>query len=166
MTKLYTVNQKVFSVFVYAFFLLASTIAYSADTNDQDCSSKKNPFEQLSCYATMAKATNNLNACDQAAHAGVRYQCYAIFAEFSDSPAICNKIPATTNEHRSLIDICISDVAKKVHDASLCEGIITKGLRDSCYLKLANEMSDRTLCAKIQDAGLKSICSKKSAINE
>lgn len=91
-------------------------------------------------------------------------ECYAIFAEHSASPAVCQKIPSKTQEHRSLIDVCLSDVAQKANDPNICETIITSGLRDSCYLKLAKKSGKHALCEKIKDDGLKSVCSEKSVI--
>jgi hypothetical protein len=149
---------------VGALFLLGAVSACDAAANTDDCASKKNLFVQLSCYAAAAKATNDLAACDQALHEGIRYQCYAIFAEYSGSPEVCHKIPPRTDEHRSLIDACLSDVATKILSPSLCEEIATPGLRDSCYLKLAKKTGAPALCARIGDPGLKSACNGEPVI--
>jgi hypothetical protein len=144
-----------------ALLYLVTATSLGANVNLDDCASRKNLFEQISCYAAAAEASNDIAPCDQATDEGVRYQCYAIFAEYSSSPGVCSKIPATTEEHRSLVDICLSDVAKKERNPNLCEKIVTPGLRDSCYLKLAIVVGDPALCAKIRDPGLKSTCSGK-----
>jgi hypothetical protein len=149
-----------------ALLLLVGATPLGAGANLDDCASRKDPFEQISCYAAAAKAANDIAPCDRATNEGVRYQCYAIFAEFSTSPDVCHTIPTTTPEHRSLVDVCISDVAKKARKPSLCEEIATPGIRDSCYLKLAREVGEPALCAKIRDAGLKSICTGKPVIVE
>lgn len=134
-------------------------------TGDIDeCASYKNLIEQISCYTAVAKASNDWAPCDRASHEGVRYQCYSIFAEYSGSADVCHKIPPATDEHRSLIDVCLSDVAIKARNPSLCERISTPGLRDSCYVKLAKEVGDLALCAKIRDAGLKSACNGEAVI--
>ena len=138
--------------------LVAAVTVLNTTVNADECASDKNLFEQISCYAAAAKATNDLAACDRASHDGVRYQCYAIFAEYAVSPDACRKIPSATGEHRSLIDGCLSDVARKARDPGLCDHIETSGLRDSCYLKLAKALGDPALCAKIQDTGLRSAC--------
>jgi hypothetical protein len=144
--------------------ILGASVVSGAAPNIDGCAAHKNLFEQISCYAAGAKAADDPAPCDQAAHEGVRYQCYAIFAEYSASPDVCRRIPATTDEHRALIDACLSDVALRLHDPELCEQIVTSGLRDSCYLKLARELSERDLCVKIKDDGLRSSCTGEPVI--
>lgn len=103
-------------------FPLAAT---AIDEHADECASPSNPFEQVSCYAAAARTGNKLSACDRAGHEGVRYQCYEIFAEHTVSAPVCHRIPATTVEHRSLIDLCLSDVAVKSRDPGLkstCNG--------------------------------------------
>lgn len=146
------------------FLFLWTPITLGTNDNINKCASYENLFEQISCYASAAKKINDLAPCDQAVHEGVRYQCYAIFAEHSASPAVCQKIPSKTQEHRSLIDVCLSDVAQKANDPNICETIITSGLRDSCYLKLAKKSGKHALCEKIRDDGLKGVCNGKSVI--
>lgn len=146
--------------------LLWTAVSLGTDRNIEECASYENLFEQVVCYAGAAKTINDLNPCDQAMHDGVRYQCYAIFAEHSASPDVCHKIPSNTNEHRSLIDVCLSDVALKAHDPDICESILTPGLRDSCYFKLARKLGKHVLCEKIKDDGLKTVCTGKPVIVE
>jgi len=148
------------------FLFLWTPVTLGINNNSEECASYENLFEQISCYAAVAKKTNDLAPCDQAVHEGVRYQCYAIFAEHSASRAVCQKIPSKTQEHRSLIDVCLSDVALKANDPNICETIVTSGLRDSCYLKLANKLSKHALCEKIKDDGLKSVCTGKPVVVE
>jgi hypothetical protein len=143
-----------------------ATAAFSFAMDMEKCAPYKNPFDRISCYAAAAKEINDLAPCDNASQEGVRYQCYAIFAEYSASPEVCHKIPQNTDEHLSLIDACLSDVAMKVRNPGLCESIKTPGLRDSCYLKLAMELGEGALCAKIQDVGLKSACTGEPVIVE
>ena len=153
-----------FQATVIAVLLLATADTAGADVKIDGCATKKNLFEQISCYSAVAKETDNLVACDQASHEGVRYQCYAIFAEYSVSQEICHKIPAATDEHRSLTDACLSDVAMKAHNPSLCERIATAGLSDSCYSKLAKEMNEISLCAQIRDTSLANSCNNKAML--
>jgi hypothetical protein len=91
----------------------------------------------------------------------VRYQCYAIYAERRSNPDVCEEIPPKSADYIGLRDVCISDVAEKVGDFTLCEKVQTQGLRDSCYLKIFNKTGDTSLCEKIQDNGLKSGCTGK-----
>ena len=148
------------------FIVFWMTVTLAASTNENECASYKSLLDQVSCYASLAKTTNNLAPCDQAEHKGVRYQCYAIFAEHITSPDICHKIPSYTEEHRSLIDVCLSDVALKAEDPIVCESIIASGIQDSCYLKLYEKSGNKALCEKIDDDGLKSICTGKPVIIE
>jgi len=143
-----------------------TTIALGTNSNIDECAPYENLFEQVSCYAAAAKTINDLAPCYRAVHEGVRYQCFAIFAEHSASPDICHKIPSKTDEHRSLIDVCLSDVALKAHNPNICESISTSGLRDSCYFKIAKELGKYALCEKINDDGLKSVCTGKPVIVE
>jgi len=148
------------------FLFLWTPITLGTNDNIDECASYENLFEQVSCYAAAAKTINDLAPCNQAVHEGVRYQCFAIFAEHSASPDICHKIPSKTDEHRSLIDVCLSDVALKAHNPNICESISTSGLRDSCYFNLAKELGKFALCEKINDDGLKSVCTGKPVIAE
>jgi hypothetical protein len=125
-----------------------------------------NPFRQISCYAAAAEAAGDVSVCDQAQHEGVRYQCYAVFAEYSVSEDVCTRIPVKNDEYRSLIDVCLSDVAKNARDPGICAEIATGGLRDSCILKVAQETNDKTLCSRIRDPGLKSTCTGEAVIVE
>jgi hypothetical protein len=154
------VTNRSFRFFLCSFLIITldASVASGAEPNIDACAARKNLLEQISCYAAKAKAADDPAPCDQAALEGVRYQCYAIFAEYAASPDVCRRIPATTDEHRALIDVCLSDVALRLHDPDLCEQIVTSGLRDSCYLKLARELSERDFCVKIKDDGLRSSC--------
>lgn len=146
--------------------MLVAAITPGAVAGLDECAVETSPIGQLTCYAAAAKATNATVPCDHAANEGVRYQCYAMFAEYAESPGVCHSIPATTAEHRSLADACLSDVARKARKPGICEYISAPGLRDSCYLKLALDLDDAALCAKVRDAGLNSTCSGKPVIVE
>ena len=143
-----------------------AAIANAAGSDADICAAHENLFAQISCYAQAAKDANDPAPCDRAAHDGVRYQCYAITAEHMASSKLCQKIPAKTDEHRSLIDACLSDVALKAGDAGICADIFTAGLRDSCYFKLAEQTGRSSLCQKIEDKGMKSLCTGKPVIVE
>ena len=145
-------------------YLLCTTVSLWAKGNIDRCASYENLFKQVSCYAAAAKTKNDLAPCKKAAHDGVRYQCYAIFAEHSASPDVCHQIPSTSNEHRSLIDVCLSDVALKTQDQNVCNDILTPGIRDSCYFKIAKDLGNLALCEKIADEGLLSLCAGKPVI--
>jgi hypothetical protein len=153
-------------MFMGSFLVLESTVIQAANVHGDECASIKNSFEQISCYFNLAKKLNDLTVCDKASHEGVRYQCYALFAEYSKSSEICHKIPRVTKEHLSLIDICLSGVAFKASNPEICENINNSGLRDSCFFKLAKKSGDLTLCEKILDSGLKSGCSGQPVIVE
>lgn len=113
-----------------------------------------------------SKGKQPLDYLRPAIHEGVRFQCYAIFAEHTASPEVCHRIPSKTAEHLTLIDGCLSDVALKARNPNNCEAISTPGIRDSCYLKLAKNLGKQALCGKIQDNGLKSVCTSKPVIVE
>ena len=151
---------------VNVLLFIPDATALGTPASNDECISKPNLFEQISCYAAAAKTNNDLAGCDQASHEGVRYQCYAIFAEYSASPDICHKIPPATEDHRLLIDGCLSDVAMKARKPGICKRIDALGIRDSCYLKLSKEINDPSLCMNILDAGLKSACTGETVIVE
>ena len=135
----------------------------SADTSleEKTCGKKKNLIDQLLCYAALATKLDDVSICDAASQEGVRYQCYAIYAERRFKPDVCEAIPSKSAELKDLRDVCISDVAKKAGDFTLCEKIETQGLRDSCYWGVAKKTGDTSICEKIQDKGLKSTCTGK-----
>ena len=120
------------------------------------CGKKKNLIDQTLCYAALATKHDDVSICNAASHEGVRYQCYAIYAERRSNPDVCEEIPSKSADHKGLRDACISDVAKKVGDFTLCEKVQTQGLRDSCYWGIAKKTGDTSLCEKIQDNRLKS----------
>ena len=135
----------------------------SADTSleEKTCGKKKNLIDQLLCYAALATKLDDVSICNAASQEGVRYQCYAIYAERRFKPDVCEAIPSKSAELKDLRDVCISDVAKKAGDFTLCEKIETQGLRDSCYLGVAKKTGNTSICEKIQDKGLKSGCTGK-----
>ena len=143
-----------------------ATIALGAESYNDECASQQDLLGQVVCYANAAKTVNDLAPCDQAVHEGVRYQCYAIFAEHAVSAEVCRQIPSKSEQHRSLIDVCLSDVALKAGNPDICESILTPGLRDSCYFKLAKKSGNQSLCEKITDKGIKSACTGKPVMIE
>jgi hypothetical protein len=151
----------------FMFFIISNYVSAdessSADTSldEKTCGKKKNLIDQLLCYAALATKLDDVSICDAASHEGVRYQCYAIYAERRSKPDVCEAIPSKSAELKGLRDVCISDVAKKAGDFTLCAKIETQGLRDSCYLGVAKKTGDTSICEKIQDKGLKSGCTGK-----
>lgn len=149
--------------------LIMSTYAASAEKSSNGdmeigkkaCGKKENLFDQILCYAALATKHDDFSICNAASHEGVRYQCYAIYAERRSNPDICEEIPPKSADHKALRDACISDVAKKIGDFTLCEKVQTQGLQDSCYWGIAKKTGDTSLCEKIQDNGLKSGCTGK-----
>jgi hypothetical protein len=123
-------------------------------------------IEQVACYADLAVGTGNLEACEQAGHEGVRYQCLAVFAERTEDPIPCRQIPETTEEHLELKDLCLSDVTKARMDPALCEEISVPGFRDGCFFGVAQGIPDPNLCARITDEGLRNQCSNPSGAAE
>ena len=154
-------------LFCFMFLIISSYVSAqessNADTSldEKTCGEKKNLIDQILCYAALATNLDDVSICDAASHEGVRYQCYAIYAERQSKPDVCEAIPLKSAELKGLRDVCISDVAKKVGDFTLCEKIKTQGLRDSCYLGVAKKTGDTSICEKIQDKGLKSTCTGK-----
>lgn len=123
------------------------------------CQAIEGVFGQLECFVALADASDDPSLCGESSIEGVELQCYAILAERRSDKALCNLIPPRTAEHQSLLDICISDVAKKVQEPRFCEEIVTVGLRDSCYAQIGRDLGDPNLCEKVSDAGLRSMCS-------
>ena len=130
------------------------------------CENLANVFERIECYATLATDKGDPSVCGQASNEGVKYQCYAILAERHGSRELCDVIPSLSPDHRKLRDSCISDVAKKALNPTLCEDIQTTGLRDSCYAKISRETGNTALCRNIQDLGLRSMCSGERVMVE
>lgn len=122
------------------------------------CDTVSSPIGRITCLADAASESRELTICDRASQEGVRYQCYAVYAERRSDPDACFRIPDTEEDLVDLRDICLSDVAALVGRPELCQGVQAPGLRDSCYLKVHQSTGDTTLCQRIQDPGLKSTC--------
>lgn len=163
-------NHQFKNVFILLFsicfmYLIISNYVSAGESSNADssldektCGKKKNLIDQILCYAALATKLDDVSVCDAASHDGVRYQCYAIYAERRSKPDVCEAIPLKSAELKGLRDVCISDVAKKAGDFTLCEKIKTQGLQDSCYLGVAKNTGDTSICEKIKDKGLKSGC--------
>jgi hypothetical protein len=119
-------------------------------------------FERGTCFADLAERWQDRGLCDRAGHEGVRYRCYAAFAERRGDARACQAIPATSEEHGALRDRCLADVAKSGDDDDLCGAISGEGTRDGCYMAIARSTGNTTLCEKISDGGLRRICSGDS----
>jgi hypothetical protein len=131
------------------------------EVGKQVCEKKENLLDQILCFAALATKHDDFLICNAASHEGVKYQCFAIYAERRSNPDVCEEIPPKSSEHKDLRDSCISDVAKQNGDFTLCEKVQAQGLRDSCYWGIAKQTGDTSLCEKIQDSGLKSGCTGK-----
>jgi len=159
---------------VVAAMILFSIVACSTETDTQNgsstltasehCQDIESVFDKLECFVALADARDDPSLCSESSIEGVEFQCYAILAERRSDQALCSLIPPRSEDHQSLRDICISDVAKKALESRLCEEIVTVGLRDSCYAQIGQELGDSTVCEKIRDAGLRSICSGEPVI--
>jgi hypothetical protein len=125
------------------------------------CEENESLLGQTLCLSSLATKQDDFLICNAASHEGVKYQCYAIYAERRSTPDVCEEIPPTSTEHKDLRDSCISDVAKDNGDFILCEKVQSQGLRDSCYWGIAKQTGDTALCEKIHDNGLKSDCTGK-----
>ena len=115
-------------------------------------------IEQITCFTNAAKRHEDLTVCDQAEHTGVRYQCYALYAEHKQDPAPCRRIPTDDEEMQSLADVCLSDVAALKKDPQLCAEMETVTLRDDCYSKVAREVDNTEVCKNIRDEARRNFC--------
>jgi hypothetical protein len=136
--------------------LTINQIAYTQET--KSCIDKANVFEQIKCLTNRAVELKDVAVCDRSKHVGVKYQCYAIYAEKVGNWEICNRIPTDNKDLLNLKSICISDVAKKLMKEELCEKVDVLGFKDGCYMKIAESTGNKTLCEKISDSGIKSLC--------
>jgi hypothetical protein len=161
-------NVLILSFFFCFMSLVISTNVSAEESSNAEialgkkaCGKKGNLIDQMLCYAALATKHEDVSICNAASHEGMRYQCYAIYAERRSNPDVCEEIPPKSADYIGLRDVCISDVAEKVGDFTLCEEVQTQGLRDSCYWKIAKKTGDTSLCEKIQDKVLKSGCTGK-----
>ncbi len=53
----------------------------AAQESYPNCELVQNLFEQIECFSSLAVEKKDMAVCDGALHEGVRYQCYAVFAE-------------------------------------------------------------------------------------
>ena len=125
----------------------------------RDCQQIADLFDRTECYTDLAIEESDASICGDATHEGVRYQCYAIYAERQNDLEACEAIPTDSDEASVLHGACISDVAAIRSDAQLCARVEPESIRDGCYLKIAEATADRELCEKIVDRGLRSLCS-------
>ncbi len=136
-----------------------------ARDNVEECL-KKGIIEQIGCLSDLAAKDDDPSVCSAAAHEGVKYQCFAVAAEKIGDWETCLKIPPKSKERIELRDICISDVAEKKVNSSLCEKIQTGNFKDSCYLKVYRKTGDSALCEAISDPGIKSLCTGEPVMVE
>jgi len=136
----------------------AQSQAPDSITARADCADVENVIDRTLCFADRAEAAGDLAPCDGADAEGVRFQCYAIYAERAETVEPCHRIPTDSEDGSDLRDACVSDVAKVTERAELCEEIVSHGLRDSCWLGVFRKTEDPALCDRIEDAGLRSAC--------
>jgi hypothetical protein len=67
-------------------------------TNDPSLCERTDLFTRIICYKDIAIKRDELSVCDMSTHEGVKYQCYAIYAEFKQDIDICSKIPTDDEE--------------------------------------------------------------------
>jgi hypothetical protein len=126
-------------------------------TEPVECEKIEDLIERTVCYADIATERNDVAVCDLSPHKGVRYQCYGIFAAKINDSKICDQIPADSEEHQMLKDLCYSDIAQLKGDVSLCEKMSVVG-KDGCYYEVARVTQNKEICNKINDPALKNGC--------
>lgn len=123
-----------------------------------DCEALQSRIDMTLCLVDIATDAGTTAACDVTGDPGVRFQCYAIFAERLGDPETCRRIPDQGEDFRDLRDACLADVAPVAERPELCEEVRESGLRDGCFLSVYRVTADATLCDRIEDAGLRSLC--------
>ncbi len=74
--------------------------------------------------------------------------------------SLCN-----TLGQRIYIDSCLSRVAEKKNDQTVCEGIVDAEIRDSCYIYFSYQ-NDFSVCPKITNPYLKSSCNTLAGLGQ
>ena len=98
-----------------------------------------------SCYAIIAQVSKNPAMCDEAG--SYKDACYEEYARTTKDPAACDKI---TDIYQK--DNCYSNAASTLADGSYCEKIKVVTNKDNCYLNIAMRLQDKTYCDKIAGA--------------
>ena len=82
------------------------------------------------CIQQIAVSCNNLKLCEDMLSPQFKYPCYTAIALNNDDINICYEIPLE-NEYLAR-ENCISDVAQKLNDKSICNKIQTGFVKDYC----------------------------------
>lgn len=129
-----------------------------ANADTRPCAEREGTTARVLCHADRAVEGGSRSACDRAADARVRDQCYGVYAVRTGDAASCRAITGTGARVAGLRQICLSDVAIVTGEAGLCGELDDAGLRDACFLKLARDGSDPALCDRIEQEVLQRFC--------
>lgn len=126
-------------------------IGVAAKRKDGTLCRKASQDKRTMCYALVAEAKNDPNACADAEF--LKEQCYQTYASDKKESSVCGKIADV-----SVKDGCYQSLANQLRDAALCDKISDVMQRDSCYVNFTNQTSDPALCEKIQTSYQKDSC--------
>ncbi|MFH1224587.1 MAG: hypothetical protein V1676_02165 [Candidatus Diapherotrites archaeon] len=126
-------------------------IGVSAKHKDGSLCRKVSQDRRTMCYALVAEAKGDPNACADAEF--LKEQCYQTYASDKKESSVCGKIADVSAK-----DSCYSSLANQLKDAALCDKMSDIAQRDSCYSSFSYQSSDPALCDKIQTSYQKDSC--------
>lgn len=88
--------------------------------------------------------------CAGIANASVRSECYVNGAELTGDVGLCGKL-----EYKSSEDMCLSSLARKTANRTLCAPIRHQDMREFCF---AVADGDGTICGNLVNSDLRVLC--------
>jgi len=114
---------------------------------------------QIRCFLAAAEAQGDVAPCEAAYDFAVRFNCISKFAENSEDPVACERIPIRNNRLLLMRDACIAGVAAAMRAPQLCEHVQLAVVRDGCFLTQVVEFDAAPeFCERISKAAVRESC--------
>lgn len=142
---------------------LASASAFAQSTPNHAATAgcrESGPLpNQIRCFLDAAEAQGNVGPCEAAYDFAVRFNCISKFAENSEDPAACERIPIRNNRLLLMRDSCTAGVAAATRAPQLCEQVQLAVVRDACFLIQVVEFDAAPeYCARITKTPVRESC--------
>jgi hypothetical protein len=106
------------------------------------------------CFFDLAKITKDISLCENVGGLTSEFECVSGLIKSKDEIGYCLNLLWNQGE-------CVSILAKKINDISLCELIYNKKEKDTCELKISLNTEGIEHCYRINDSDTKKYCINK-----
>ncbi|MFH1663731.1 MAG: hypothetical protein ABH986_02895 [archaeon] len=133
--------------------VLRANAVFSADT--EECNSLITKFDRVECIKEIALLSLDKTVCDKLSDSTERNSCLTELAIEAEDLSVCDSIKT------SAIQTCKFNTAIAIADVSSCSIFSLPKIRYDCISRIAEKTNNVSLCEQILDSSAKSNCLSK-----